>query len=154
MTQALTSLPVSSLLDVDQISSALLQSTVSNYLVAGSQTSAPTHTYADTQKYQKQANHFTSWKHFFCKSYLNFCFPEAVPGELVCENCQENVLETVGKMIHVMEEQRRPGVLLAVETGRNILLIIGAVHLLHYEQSGIDCEFSQMDENVMFSFSR
>lgn len=33
VTQALVSLPVSSLLDVDQISSALLQSTVSNHLV-------------------------------------------------------------------------------------------------------------------------
>ena len=93
-----------------------------------------THTYADTQKYQTLANNFISWKRFFfCKSYLNCCFPEAVPGELVCENCQENVLETVGKMIHVMEEQRRPGGLSSVETGRNILLIIGAVHLLHYE---------------------
>lgn len=33
VTQALVSLPVSSLLDVDQISSALFQSTVSNHLV-------------------------------------------------------------------------------------------------------------------------
>lgn len=37
VTEALTSLPVSSLLDVDQISSALLQSTVSNQPM-GSQT--------------------------------------------------------------------------------------------------------------------
>lgn len=37
VTEALTSLPVSSLLDVDQISSALLQSTVSNQ-PTGSQT--------------------------------------------------------------------------------------------------------------------
>ncbi|KAE8284545.1 Polycystin-1 [Larimichthys crocea] len=77
VTQALASLPVSSLLDVDQISSALSQST-------------------------------------------------AVPSELVCENCQEKVLEAVGKMIHVMEEQMSPGVQAAVETGRNILNIIGS----------------------------
>ncbi|XP_027144915.1 polycystin-1 [Larimichthys crocea] len=77
VTQALASLPVSSLLDVDQISSALSQST-------------------------------------------------AVPSELVSENCQEKVLEAVGKMIHVMEEQMSPGVQAAVETGRNILNIIGS----------------------------
>ncbi|TKS90159.1 Polycystin-1 [Collichthys lucidus] len=77
VTQALASLPVSSLLDVDQISSALSQST-------------------------------------------------AVPSELVCENCQQRVLEAVGKMIHVMEEQMSPGVQAAVETGRNILNIIGS----------------------------
>uniref|UniRef100_A0A3B5AAD0 Polycystic kidney disease 1b n=1 Tax=Stegastes partitus TaxID=144197 RepID=A0A3B5AAD0_9TELE len=57
VTQALASLPVSSLLDVDQISSALSQST------------------------------------------------QAVPSELICESCQEKVLEAVGKMIHVIEEQ-------------------------------------------------
>ncbi|XP_030255555.1 polycystin-1 [Sparus aurata] len=77
VTEALASLPVSSLLDVDQISSALSLST-------------------------------------------------AVPSELVCENCQEKVLEAVGKMIHLMEEQMSPGVVSAVETGRNILNIIGS----------------------------
>ncbi|XP_037611724.1 polycystin-1 [Sebastes umbrosus] len=77
VTRALASLPVSSLLNVDQISSALSQST-------------------------------------------------AVPSELVCEKCQEEVLEAVGKMIHVLEEQMSPGVLSAVETGRNILNIIGS----------------------------
>ncbi|XP_051273916.1 polycystin-1 isoform X2 [Dicentrarchus labrax] len=77
VTQALASLPVSSLLDVDQISSALSQST-------------------------------------------------AVPSELVCENCQEKVLEAVRKMIHVMEEQMSSGGLSTVETGRNILNIIGS----------------------------
>uniref|UniRef100_UPI0037E95008 polycystin-1 n=1 Tax=Semicossyphus pulcher TaxID=241346 RepID=UPI0037E95008 len=76
VTQALASLPVSSLLDVDQISSALSQST-------------------------------------------------AVPGEIVCRNCQEKVLEAVQKMIHVLEEQINPGLLSAAETGRNILNIIG-----------------------------
>nr|XP_046233896.1 polycystin-1 [Scatophagus argus] len=76
VTQVLASLPVSSLLDVDQISSA-----------------------------------------------LSLC--TAVPSELVCENCHEKVLEVVGKMIHVLEEQMSPGVLSAVETGRNILNIIG-----------------------------
>ena len=53
------------------------------------------------------------------------CFPKAVPSEFVCERCQEKVLEAVGKMIHVMEEQMGPGVLSAVETGRKILKIIG-----------------------------
>ncbi|XP_044035256.1 polycystin-1 isoform X2 [Siniperca chuatsi] len=77
VTQALASLPMSSLLDVDQISSALSQST-------------------------------------------------AVSSELVCENCQEKVLEAVGKMIHIMKEQMSPGVLSAVEIGRNILNIIGS----------------------------
>ncbi|XP_049915502.1 polycystin-1 isoform X2 [Epinephelus moara] len=77
VTQALASLPVSSLLDVDQISSALSQSI-------------------------------------------------AVPSELLCEKCQEKVLEAVGKMIHVMEEQMSPGVLSVVETGQNILNIIGS----------------------------
>ncbi|XP_068439233.1 polycystin-1 [Clinocottus analis] len=77
VTQALASLPVSSLLNVDQISSALSQST-------------------------------------------------AVPSELVCEKCQQKVLEAVGKMIHVMEEQMHPGVLSALETGRDILNIIGS----------------------------
>ncbi|XP_008289301.1 polycystin-1 [Stegastes partitus] len=77
VTQALASLPVSSLLDVDQISSALSQST-------------------------------------------------AVPSELICESCQEKVLEAVGKMIHVIEEQMSPAVLPAVDTGRNILNVIGS----------------------------
>ncbi|XP_047466063.1 polycystin-1 [Mugil cephalus] len=76
VTQALVSLPVSSLLDVDQISSALSQST-------------------------------------------------AVPSELVCESCWEKVLESVRKMIHVIEEQTSPAVLPAVHTGRNILDVIG-----------------------------
>ncbi|XP_058477572.1 polycystin-1 isoform X2 [Solea solea] len=77
VSQALASLPVSSLLDVDQISSALAQST-------------------------------------------------AVPHELVCWDCQKKVLESVGKMIHVLEEQMSPGVSIALETGRNILNIIGS----------------------------
>ncbi|XP_054860443.1 polycystin-1 isoform X2 [Amphiprion ocellaris] len=77
VTKALTSLPVSSLLDVDQISSALSQST-------------------------------------------------AVPSELICERCHEKVLEAVGKMIHVIEEQMSPAVLPAVDTGRNILNVIGS----------------------------
>ncbi|XP_034415177.1 polycystin-1 [Cyclopterus lumpus] len=77
VTQALASLPVSSMLNVNQISSALSQST-------------------------------------------------AVPSELVCEKCQQKVLEAVGKMIHVMEEQMSPGVLSALETGRDILNIIGS----------------------------
>ncbi|XP_038592316.1 polycystin-1 [Micropterus salmoides] len=75
--QALASLPMSTLLDVDQISSALSQSI-------------------------------------------------AVSSELVCDNCQEKVMEAVGKMIRVMEEQMSPGVLSAAETGRNILNIIGS----------------------------
>lgn len=51
VTQALASLPVSSLLDVDQISSALLQSTVSNHLVCFVVISA--------QKYV--TTHFKQW---------------------------------------------------------------------------------------------
>ncbi|XP_041671972.1 polycystin-1 [Cheilinus undulatus] len=76
VTKALASLPVSSLLDVDQISSALSLST-------------------------------------------------AVPGEMICRNCQEKVLKAVQKMIHVIQEHMNPGVLSAVEMGRNILAIIG-----------------------------
>uniref|UniRef100_A0A3B4YDK7 Polycystin-1-like n=1 Tax=Seriola lalandi dorsalis TaxID=1841481 RepID=A0A3B4YDK7_SERLL len=77
VSQALASLSMSSLLDVDQISSALAQST-------------------------------------------------AVPRELVCKGCQEKVLEAVGRMIHVMETEMRPGVLSALETGRNILNVINS----------------------------
>ncbi|KAK9530722.1 hypothetical protein VZT92_012210 [Zoarces viviparus] len=87
VTQALASLPVSSLLSVDQISSALSQST-------------------------------------------------AVPSELVCEKCQQKVLEAVGKMIHVMEEQMSPGVWSALETGRNILNIIGSTLVAVSESAG------------------
>ncbi|XP_069373627.1 polycystin-1 isoform X2 [Paralichthys olivaceus] len=77
VSQALASLPVSSLMDVDQISSALARAS-------------------------------------------------AVPDELVCEGCQEKVLEAVGKMILVMEEQMSPGVSSALETGRNILHVLGS----------------------------
>ncbi|XP_054455423.1 polycystin-1 [Anoplopoma fimbria] len=77
VTQALASLPLSSFLNVDQISSALSQAT-------------------------------------------------AVPSELLCEKCHQKVLEAVGKMIHVMEEHMSPGVWSALETGRNILNIIGS----------------------------
>ncbi|XP_056152724.1 polycystin-1 [Lampris incognitus] len=76
VTRALASLPVSSLQDVDQLSSALAQST-------------------------------------------------AVPDEVVCEGCQERVVEAVGKMIHVMEEQTSAGIVPAADTGRNILNVIG-----------------------------
>ena len=69
---------------------------------------------------------FQHFKHTNSKRHVYFCFLKAVPSELVCEKCQEKVLEAVGKMIHVMEEQMSPGVLSAVETGRNILNIIGA----------------------------
>lgn len=58
-----------------------------------------------------------------------FFFFEAVPSELVCGTCQEKVIEAVGKMIRVMEEEKGPGILSAVETGKSILAIIG-VHLL------------------------
>ncbi|XP_061823857.1 polycystin-1 [Nerophis lumbriciformis] len=77
VTKALVSLPISSLMDVDQISSALAQST-------------------------------------------------AVPAELVCDDCQEKVLEAVKKMIRVMKEHTSPGVLSVFDTGRNILNIIGS----------------------------
>ncbi|CAF92443.1 unnamed protein product [Tetraodon nigroviridis] len=42
---------------------------------------------------------------------------QAVPSELTCEDCQKKVLETAGKLIHVLEEQASPGVLSAVKTG-------------------------------------
>lgn len=51
---------------------------------------------------------------------------QAVPSELVCEGCRVRVLDAVGKMIRVIEEQMSPGVLSALETGRNILDVIGA----------------------------
>lgn len=35
-------------------------------------------------------------------------------------------METVGKMIHVMEEERGPGLVSTVETGKSVLAIIGA----------------------------
>ncbi|KAF3704724.1 Polycystin-1 Autosomal dominant polycystic kidney disease 1 protein -like protein Precursor [Channa argus] len=76
VTRALASLPMSSLLDVDQISSALAQST-------------------------------------------------AFPSELVCKNCQKEILKAVGKMINVMEGHMIPGILSATDTGRNIFNIIG-----------------------------
>ncbi|XP_070708244.1 polycystin-1 [Pempheris klunzingeri] len=88
VTQALASLPVSSLQDVDQISSALSQST-------------------------------------------------AVPSELACDNCPEKLLEAVGKMIRVMEEQMSPGVLSAFETGKNILNIIGGTLAAVSESVGV-----------------
>ncbi|KAM6951025.1 polycystin-1 [Aplochiton taeniatus] len=50
----------------------------------------------------------------------------AVPGELVCEGCQETILEAVGKMIHVLEEQTGLGDSRGVDTGRNILQVIGS----------------------------
>ncbi|XP_029311858.1 polycystin-1 [Cottoperca gobio] len=89
VTQALASLAVSSLLSVDQISSALSLST-------------------------------------------------AVPSELISEKCQEKVLEAVGKMIHVMDEQMSSGVLSAVEAGRNILNIIGSTLAAVCESVGSD----------------
>ncbi|XP_037547532.1 LOW QUALITY PROTEIN: polycystin-1 [Nematolebias whitei] len=76
VTQALVSVPVSSLQDVDQLSSALAQST-------------------------------------------------AVPSEL-SESCHERVLETMGQMIHVIDQKTRPTDLPALDLGRNILSIIGS----------------------------
>ncbi|XP_051926382.1 polycystin-1 isoform X2 [Hippocampus zosterae] len=78
VTKALLSLPVSSMMDVDQISSALVQST-------------------------------------------------AVPAELICMDCQEKVLEAIGKMIHVMQEHKSPaGGVSVFDTGKNILRIVGS----------------------------
>ncbi|XP_063338226.1 polycystin-1 [Pelmatolapia mariae] len=77
VTEALASLPVSTLLDVDQISATLSQSV-------------------------------------------------AVPSELARETSQKKVLETVGKMIHVIEKETNPAVLSAADTGRNILNVIGS----------------------------
>lgn len=35
-------------------------------------------------------------------------------------------MEAVGKMVHVMEEERGPVTVSAVETGKNVLALIGA----------------------------
>nr|XP_057917818.1 polycystin-1 [Doryrhamphus excisus] len=81
VTNALVSLPISSPMDVDQLSSALAHTTN---------------------------------------------VPQAVPAELVCNRCQEKVLEAVGKMIRMMEEHKSHDVLSVLDTGRNILSIIGS----------------------------
>lgn len=52
-----------------------------------------------------------------------FSLFQAVPSEF-CS--QKKVLETVGKMIHVIEKETDPAVLSAADTGRNILNVIGA----------------------------
>ncbi|KAM9832468.1 polycystin-1 [Neosynchiropus ocellatus] len=74
VTQALASLPISSFMDVEQVSSALAQCT-------------------------------------------------AVPQELGCGRCQEEVLHVVKKMILVMKNQMDTGVLFS--TGRNLLNVLG-----------------------------
>ncbi|XP_075313535.1 polycystin-1 [Odontesthes bonariensis] len=78
VTQALISLPLSSLEDVDQLISALMLSV-------------------------------------------------ADPSELLRESCQKGVLEVVGKMILVIEQQKSPAEWSAVDTGRNILNVIGSI---------------------------
>lgn len=55
-----------------------------------------------------------------------FSLFQAVPSELVRETSQKKVLETVGKMIHVIAKETDPAVLSAANTGRNILNVIGA----------------------------
>lgn len=54
------------------------------------------------------------------------CSFEAVPSEVDCGKSQEKVMEAVGKMIHVMEEETGPGIVSTVETGKSVLAIIGA----------------------------
>lgn len=72
----------------------------------------------------------------FPASLVLTCFlSEAVPAESACGNCQKQVLEAVGKMVHVMEHQTVPGVVSAIGTGRNILNIIGSAHPLICEQT-------------------
>ncbi|XP_041830823.1 polycystin-1 [Melanotaenia boesemani] len=77
VTQALTSLPVSTLQDVDQLSSALRHSV-------------------------------------------------AVSHELLSARCQKRVLEFIGKMIHVMKQKISPTDSPTVDTGKNILSVIGS----------------------------
>ncbi|KAJ8363622.1 hypothetical protein SKAU_G00124530 [Synaphobranchus kaupii] len=77
LTRALASLPISSLQDAAQISSALAQCT-------------------------------------------------AVPRELACPGCQHTVLKALGKMISVIGEQAEPGDVTPLDTGRNILEILGS----------------------------
>lgn len=51
-----------------------------------------------------------------------------------CEKSQEKVMEAVGKMIHIIEEERgREGIVSTVEMGKSILAIIGADHSLFPE---------------------
>ncbi|KAJ8399765.1 hypothetical protein AAFF_G00408700 [Aldrovandia affinis] len=50
----------------------------------------------------------------------------AVPRELACEGCQETVLKIMGKMIAVIGEQTEPGDVTPLDTGRNILQILGS----------------------------
>lgn len=54
-----------------------------------------------------------------------FSLFQAVPSELVRETSQKKVLETVGKIIHVIEKETDSAVLSAADTGRNILNVIG-----------------------------
>lgn len=43
-------------------------------------------------------------------------------------DCQEKVLEAIGKMIHVMKEHKSPaGGVSVFDTGKNILRIVGKV---------------------------
>lgn len=69
--------------------------------------------------------------HLLREKYPRVCLPQAVPAELLCESCQRKVLEAVGKMIHVLEEQMSPGVSSAVEAARNLFSIIGAAGGCH-----------------------
>ncbi|XP_028975896.2 polycystin-1 [Esox lucius] len=50
----------------------------------------------------------------------------AVPSEVVCEGCQEQVLESVGRMIKVLEKWNGPRDDTTIETGKNILQVIGS----------------------------
>lgn len=67
--------------------------------------------------------------------HLCFLFSfEAVPSEVDCETSQENVMEAVRKMIHIIEKERaREGIVSTVETGKSILAIIGDDHSLFPE---------------------
>ncbi|XP_035258644.1 polycystin-1 isoform X2 [Anguilla anguilla] len=50
----------------------------------------------------------------------------AVPRELACTGCQDTVLKALGKMISVIAEQTEPGDVTSLDTGRNILQILGS----------------------------
>ncbi|KAL0984070.1 hypothetical protein UPYG_G00136680 [Umbra pygmaea] len=72
----------------------------------------------------------------------------AVPNEVVCEGCQEILLESMGRMIRVMEEQTEPPDDTAIDMGKNILHVVGSV-LAAVSEKNFTSSGSQMYFNVV-----
>lgn len=125
VTQALASLSVYSLQDAAQISLALAQSTVGNLTIYTDGVCAIKAWQKDPQTIQISPR---------CLNAPVCCLLQAVPSEVVCEGCQENVLESVGRMIRVMEEQTGLEDDAAIDTGRNILHVIGTVSTSEWDR--------------------